>query len=198
MFHSSFFVSKIFVCFFLVILIITFFACLLASSSSSFSYEFSYGESILRNNSFSWPTPGFTRITSPYGKRNAPAKGSSTFHSGIDIGAPEGSYILAVCDGEVSFLGFKGAGGYTLTIKSQNLQISYCHISPTYLVSIGDIVKKGNVIAKVGPYHVYGVPDNPYRDKNGEPTNGATTGCHLHLTIKKDGKAVNPLDFFKL
>lgn len=37
---------------------------------------------------------------------------------------------------------------------------------------------------------------NPYKDYRGNPTNGATTGCHLHLTIRKDGKAVNPLKFF--
>ena len=51
------------------------------------------------------------------------------------------------------------------------------------------------VIANVGPKNVYGVLNNPYIDYNGNPTNGATTGPHLHLTIKKDGKAVNPLDY---
>jgi len=36
------------------------------------------------------------------------------------------------------------------------------------------------------------------KTQNGNPTNGATTGCHLHLTIKKDGKAVNPLTYFNI
>ena len=57
------------------------------------------------------------------------------------------------------------------------------------------MVKKGQVISKVGPYNVYGVPNNPYRDKNGNPTNGASTGPHLHFTLKQDGKAVDPLLF---
>lgn len=41
------------------------------------------------NSKFLWPTPGFTTITSPFGYRNAPTSGASSYHSGIDIGAPE-------------------------------------------------------------------------------------------------------------
>lgn len=37
---------------------------------------------------------------------------------------------------------------------------------------------------------------NTYKDKNGEPTNGATTGCHLHLGIRINDKYTNPLDLF--
>lgn len=42
---------------------------------------------------------------------------------------------------------------------------------------------------------MYDVLNNPYKDTYGNPTNGATTGSHLHLSIKKDGIAVNPLDY---
>lgn len=82
-----------------------------------------------------------------------------------------------------------------MTVKSENFTISYCHVSPYFLVYKGQYVAKGSVIAKVGPRNVYGVPNNPYKDSNGNPTNGASTGPHLHLTIKRDGKAVNPLDY---
>ena len=41
------------------------------------------------NSKFLWPTPGHTTITSYFGKRNAPTSGASTYHSGIDIGAPQ-------------------------------------------------------------------------------------------------------------
>ena len=147
------------------------------------------------NSYFLWPTPGYTYITSHFGYRNAPTSGASNYHSGVDIGAPEGASIFSISSGTVSYVGFSGAGGFTVTVKYQNYTISYCHVSPNFLVSVGEYVIKGTVIAKVGPKNVYGVPNNPYKDSSGKPTNGATTGSHLHLTIKKDGKAVNPLDY---
>ena len=86
--------------------------------------------------------------------------------------------------------------GYTLTVENEDFLVSYCHVSPEYIISVGDIVAQGQHISNVGPYNVYNVSNNPYKDKNGNPTNGASTGPHLHLTIKKDGKAVNPLNYF--
>lgn len=144
---------------------------------------------------FYGPLLGHTTITSYFGYRNAPTQGASTYHSGIDIAAPPKTNIIAVTSGTVTYTGFYGAGGYTVTIKSDDISISYCHVSPSFLVSKGEYVIKGSVIANVGPTNVYNVPNNPYKDSNGNPTNGATTGPHLHLTIKKDGKAVNPLDY---
>ncbi len=138
---------------------------------------------------------GYTTITSSFGKRKAPTSGASTFHSGIDIGAPSGTNIVSVCSGTVSFIGFSGAGGYTITIENGSFAISYCHVSPHYEVTIGQKIKKGQTIGKVGPKNVYGVLNNPYKDSNGDPTNGATTGPHLHLTIRKDGSLVNPIDY---
>lgn len=87
--------------------------------------------------------------------------------------------------------------GFTITLKNDNFIISYCHVSPDFIVSVGDYISKGQEIGRVGPLNVYDVPNNPYKDKYGRPTNGASTGPHLHLTIKKDGQAVNPLDYLK-
>lgn len=102
-------------------------------------------------------------------------------------------------DGEVTALGWGGAGGYTITVQSFDgkYKFSYCHSSPEFIVTIGQKVKKGEIIGKVGPVNVYGVTNNPYKDKEGKPTNGATTGCHCHFTIRKDGELINPLEIVK-
>ncbi len=151
---------------------------------------------ILNPDGFIWPIPGYTKITSPFGRRNSPTAGASSYHYGTDIGAPEGTNLVAVADGKISFLGFLGAGGYTLTLSFESFKVTYCHISPNYLVKEGDIVLQGQVIAKVGPKYVYGVPGNKYKDSNGKPTNGATTGCHLHLGVRINDKYINPLECF--
>ena len=150
----------------------------------------------ISSSEFCWPIPGYTRISSYFGKRNSPVAGASSYHLGLDIPAPEGSSLAAPIDSVVVFIGFNGSGGYAIILKRDNLQFIYHHVSPNYLIQKGNIVSKGQVIGNVGPKNVYGVLNNPYKDSNGKPTNGATTGPHLHFTIKKDGKAVNPLDYF--
>ena len=119
-----------------------------------------------------------------------------SYHSGIDIGAPTGATIVAVSSGVVTFTDFSGPNGFTVKVESDSYIFTYSHVSPLFLVSPGDYVSAGSTIATVGPKNVYGVPNNPYKDSNGKPTNGATTGPHLHFSIRKDGKAVNPLNYF--
>ena len=157
------------------------------------------GEKIFYGNlNFAWPIPGYTSISSPFGKRTAPTSGASTFHKGTDIPAPEGTTLIATCDGEITFIGFLGGGGYTITItNADGLKISYCHVSPNYIVSVGQIVEQGEIIGNVGPKYVYGVVGNNYKDASGNPTNGATTGCHLHIGFREDGEYVNPMDYLK-
>ena len=106
-----------------------------------------------------------------------------------------GTNIVSICSGIVTYTGFSGAGGFTITINTGNLSVSYCHVSPNFFVYVGQSIIKGEIIGKVGPKNIYGVLNNPYKDSYGNPTNGATTGPHLHLTIKKDGKAVDPLNY---
>ena len=59
---------------------------------------------------------GISRINSYFGRRVAPTSGASTFHKGIDIGAPEGFEFVACSDGTISFADFLGGGGYTITL----------------------------------------------------------------------------------
>ena len=148
------------------------------------------------NDNFFWPIPGFSRISSYFGKRSSPANGASKFHSGIDVPAPEGTGLYSLLNGTVSYIGFKGANGHTIIITSGNYTIIYGHVSPNYIISQNQNISKGDLIGFVGPKYIYDVINNPYSDSKGNPTNGATTGPHLHLSIKKDGKAVNPLNYF--
>ena len=150
----------------------------------------------ISNSYFYWPIPGYTRISSYFGKRNSPTAGASSFHQGIDIPAPTGTILVAPFEAKVTFIGFNGSGGYTITLKCSNLEFIYHHVSPNYIIQVGEKVYSGQIIGQVGPKNVYSVKNNPYKDSNGNPTNGATTGPHLHFSIKKDGIAVNPLNYY--
>ena len=141
-------------------------------SNANLNKDSSISQDITLNpGGFIWPAPGYTKINCPFGKRVAPTTGASTYHKGIDIGAPEGSAFVAVCDGEITFTDFLGGGGYTITLSIENMKISDCHVNPNFIVKVGDIVKQGQVIGYVGPKYVYGVPGNPYYDSSGKPTN---------------------------
>lgn len=181
---------------FLVLFISIFFIPLISNGSLNFEYNDSSEIIAFNPNGFVWPLPGYTRISSYFGKRTSPTSGASSSHSGIDIPAPPGTKFIAVNDGEITFTQFLGAGGYTITLSFGNIRVTYCHCDPNFIVKVGDIVKQGEVIGYVGPKNVYGVKGNQYKDENGNPTNGATTGPHLHLGIRLDGKYQNPLNYF--
>ncbi len=187
---SSVFFKLIFTYFAMIFIIILFIFIIIIYTSET---------NLLPNNSgYIWPVPGFTYISSYFGYRDSPTAGASSYHSGIDIPATEGSDVLSICNGIVTFASWGAGGGYTLVIENDDVSVSYCHLSPIFIVYKNDEIQAGQVISHIGPKNVYGIENNPYRDSYGLPTNGATTGCHLHLTIKKDGKAVNPLEYLSI
>ena len=192
------FINKFIFKYILILFIVILYSsiCYYQVNSKSLPDEEFQDEKFYFSSEFLWPVPGFHTITCPFGPRKSPTTGASSNHSGIDIAAPEGTTIFSASSGIVSFVGFNGANGCTITIDSENFSFSYSHVSPNFIVSVGDKVFSNQEIAKVGPKIIYGIPDNPYKDSNGNPTNGATTGCHLHFSIKKDGIAVNPLDYY--
>lgn len=151
---------------------------------------------ISNSNNICWPLPGYTRISSPFGYRNAPTAGATNFHGGVDLPAPAGTNIISAITGKVTRTGFMGSGGCTVVVENEQYTVIFHHISPNYLVSPGDQVVQGQVIAQVGPKNVYGFSNNPYRDANGNPTNGATTGPHLHFTVKIGPKYIDPMSLF--
>lgn len=141
---------------------------------------------------FVWPTPNYTQITSPFGYRKSPFTGKTAYHSGVDIGAPQGSEVFSAFSGNVTYIGFSGPNGYTVRISNDSFEATYSHLSPNFFVYLGQEILQGELIAIVGPKNVYGVPNNPYKDANGNPTNGSTTGPHLHFSLKRGRQIYQP------
>ncbi len=119
-------------------------------------------------------------VTSGYGYRVHPISGGKDCHTGVDIGMPQGTEILAGHDGRVTLAG--DAGGYGLCVAIEGraygehtLTTKYGHCSQL-LVSAGQEVQAGDVIARVG-------------------STGNSTGPHLHLEVLVDGQYLNPLYF---
>lgn len=185
-----------------LILFLSLFVCIFfipILPDSIYSYSILQDQNItidISSSGYAWPSPGYTSINSYFGYRTAPTAGASTYHSGLDIGAPEGSKLIAVTSGKITFASFLGGGGYTITLSKDNMKFTYCHVSPYYIVKVGDYVVQGQVIGYVGPKNVYGVKGNQYYDENGNPTNGATTGPHLHFGVRVDGEYIDPLSLF--
>ncbi len=116
-------------------------------------------------------TPTTGTITSRFGVR------SRDNHKGIDIGAPKGTPIKAAASGTVVHSGNKndGYGNYIILSHGNGVQTYYAHCSQL-LVSKGENVKQGQVIAKVG-------------------STGISTGNHLHFEVRINGVAQNPQNY---
>lgn len=168
----------------IVLLICSIFIPTIYSNNTYIPYDNNYSFNI-SNSRYVWPIPGYTSITSYFGKRYSPTAGASSYHKGIDIGAPQGTNLIAITSGKITFTGFLGGGGYTITLTNGSMQFTYCHVSPTYIVQKGDIVSQGQIIGFVGPKNVYGVKGNTYKDSQGNPTNGATTRSSLAFWSSK-------------
>ena len=97
----------------------------------------------------------------------------SSNHTGLDIAAPTGTQIKVVADGTVTFAGYNGSYGNLVKVSHGNgVETWYAHTSKM-LVSVGQEVKAGDVIALVG-------------------STGNSTGSHLHLEVRINGGHVNP------
>ena len=142
----NFFNRNLIIIFVITLLICIFFIPVLNSNGFSTSSSLDSEIIDLNPDGFVWPIPGYTRISSYFGKRVSPTSGASSSHSGIDIPAPGGSKFIAVADGEITFCKFLGAGGYTITLSFDNFKVSYCHCDPDFIVKVGDKVKQGQVI----------------------------------------------------
>lgn len=127
-----------------------------------------------------WPVPDSDRITSSYGYRTHPVTGKkSSMHNGIDIGAPQGTKIVAAADGVVILAEYYGTYGNTVMIDHGGGVVTlYGHIRNGGIkVKKDQKVSKGDKIAEVG-------------------STGRATGPHLHFSVIKDGVYVDPMKYF--
>lgn len=124
-----------------------------------------------------WPVSG-GRQTSGFGRRNAPKKGASTNHKGVDWAVPTGTPVRASSGGTVTKAGWGSGYGYVVYIDHvDGRQTRYGHLSKV-LVSVGQKVKQGDRIALSG-------------------NTGVSTGPHLHFEMRINGTPVNPRDYVK-
>lgn len=128
------------------------------------------------NESFIWPCPSSHRITSYFGPRTSPRPGASSYHKGIDIGAPAGSTIVAAKSGTVVTSTYSSScGNYVMLYHGDGMYTYYMHAS-ALLVNVGDTVNQGDAIARVG-------------------STGISTGPHLHFAVTKNSTYLNPLSY---
>jgi murein DD-endopeptidase MepM/ murein hydrolase activator NlpD len=123
-----------------------------------------------------WPVWG--QITSGFGYRTNPMGGGrGEHHDGIDIRVPTGTNVLATGGGTVRQAGWQGSYGYIVVIDhGSGIQTAYAHNS-RILVSVGQRVERGEVIARSG-------------------STGRSTGPHVHYEVRVNGKYMNPRGFF--
>ena len=125
---------------------------------------------------FIYPIHG--RLTSPFGYRSDPFTGARSFHSGVDLAAPTGTSVKATLDGKIAETGFSRVfGNYVIITHERGYQSLYGHLSAIY-VKRGQYVTQGTVIGAVG-------------------NTGYSTGPHLHLSIYKNGRLINPFSVLK-
>lgn len=123
-----------------------------------------------------WPTQG--TITSLFGMRKHPIYKTERFHSGVDIANFKNTEVLSAASGTVKFAGLDGGYGNAVILDHGNgFESLYGHAEDV-LVRVGDVVKKGELIASMG-------------------STGVSTGEHLHFEIRFAGEAVDPTVFLK-
>ncbi|MBP9921091.1 MAG: peptidoglycan DD-metalloendopeptidase family protein [Proteiniclasticum sp.] len=133
-------------------------------------------EALRKSTTFIWPASG--RFTSPFGYRIHPISRTRRMHTGIDIANSSGTNIAASQNGKVISAGYKGTYGNLVVIKHGNgMETAYAHLS-RISVSVGDVVTQGQSIGKMG-------------------STGGSTGSHLHFEIRKNGTAVNPMNYLQ-
>lgn len=127
-----------------------------------------------------WLVPcSYVKLTSPFGNREQPTAGASTYHQGVDLAGPEGTPIYASRTGIVTVAGTGSAAGHYVSINhGDGFSSIYMHMT-YYVVSAGQAVSAGQLIGYMG-------------------STGVSTGPHLHFGISYNGVYVNPAQYVPL
>ncbi len=128
-----------------------------------------------------WPIDPGSPITSYFGHRAAPCPGCSTEHSGVDFTPGYGTPVHAIADGVVVSRPMSGWGTYVVIahqVDGHTVYSGYAHMITGSAVPVGTVVKRGDVIGRVG-------------------NTGESSGAHLHLSIIVGDTFVDPLPWMR-
>lgn len=117
-------------------------------------------------------------MSSPFGVRTDPFTGRQARHHGVDFAGVMGSDIIAVASGVVTWAGQRYGYGNLVEINHGNGYVTrYAH-NKAIVVQVGDTVKKGQVVSKMG-------------------SSGRSTGPHVHFEVLQNGRVVNPITYIQ-
>ncbi len=127
---------------------------------------------------FTWPAPGYTKITSAFGMRVHPILKVKKMHTGIDISVPSKSKVVAANAGKVIMSAWYGGYGNVIMIDHGGEIVTLYGHNSSLVVKNGETVKKGQLIAYSG-------------------STGNSTGPHVHFEVRVNGKYENPMNWLK-
>ena len=123
-----------------------------------------------------WPVHEAARVTSPFGERIHPVLGTRKLHTGVDLGVPIGTEVVAVAEGVVRRASEDAVNGRVLVLDhGRGVTTAYCHNSEL-VVAVGQRVERGQLVARSG-------------------NTGRSTGPHLHYQLELAARPMDPLKF---
>jgi murein DD-endopeptidase MepM/ murein hydrolase activator NlpD len=115
-------------------------------------------------------------MSSPFGRRKDPFTGQSAWHEGVDFAGTSGADVVAVAAGVVTWSGERYGYGEMVEVNhGGGYSTRYAH-NQENKVGVGDLVKKGQIVAKMG-------------------SSGRSTGPHVHYEVYKHGRPVDPASY---
>jgi murein DD-endopeptidase MepM/ murein hydrolase activator NlpD len=142
----------------------------------------------------SFPVEQFQAYTSPFGYRISPTNGTRQFHRGLDIAAPDGSYVRNWWSGEVVELSDHTACGTLVAVQSGNWRHIYCHLKGKVVVYQNRLYlddRAGGITLALGQR----IPTGARIGRVG--MTGRTTGPHLHWGLKYGREYVDPANVLR-